>query len=438
MRAAPFMAWVVAWAIALKDLRLLVRDKADAFFTFVFPVLLAIFFGVLFRPASERRDSIELAIVDECACEASTSFVAALDADTLIHVTPKPTREEAEALVRRGDALASIVLPKDFAEGADRMFAGGGIAIEAVVDPSREAESSLLVGKLNEIAFRQLGQAFGDPKRMTPMLDNARTAVSSSETLGIVDKTLLNGVFESLKRLTTDRSTGAGDPLKNGPFGGAGWSPATVTVTKLASSGNGPPSSYAVTFPQGIAWVLMSSIAAFAASIARERDRGTMLRLSVAPISRATVLFGKALGCFLTCAIGITILLVVARVGFGVTIDSFPMLVVAIAMASAAGAGVMMVISGVFRTQASAEGAGRAIVLILAMIGGGTIPLAFMPPFMQIVSSFSPFKWAIAAVEGAVWRGFSPTEMAQPLGVLAAITAVGAVAGFLSIRRGEA
>ena len=35
-------------AIAQKDLRLLFRDKGDVFFTFVFPVILAVFFGFVF------------------------------------------------------------------------------------------------------------------------------------------------------------------------------------------------------------------------------------------------------------------------------------------------------------------------------------------------------------------------------------------------------
>ena len=40
MRAAVFLA--------LKDLRLLLRDRAAAFFTFVFPLAIALFFGYVF------------------------------------------------------------------------------------------------------------------------------------------------------------------------------------------------------------------------------------------------------------------------------------------------------------------------------------------------------------------------------------------------------
>ncbi len=58
------------------------------------------------------------------------------------------------------------------------------------------------------------------------------------------------------------------------------------------------------------------------------------------------------------------------------------------------------------------------------MFGGGMIPLAFMPRFMATLSQASPVKWSILALEGAIWRGFTPIEMLLPCGVLVAVGAV--------------
>ena len=69
------------------------------------------------------------------------------------------------------------------------------------------------------------------------------------------------------------------------------------------------------------------------------------------------------------------------------------------------------------------------------MIGGGTIPLAFMPPFLRAASQASPFSWAILAIEGAVWRGFAFTEMLAPLGILLFIGALGLVLGNIFIQK---
>ncbi|MCE9620613.1 MAG: ABC transporter permease [Planctomycetes bacterium] len=423
--------------IALNDLKLLMRDKANAFFTFVFPILIAVFFGMLFGGEAGQRP-LDLVVLDESHSEASAKFIKDLDDDSILSAHTVPTRAEGEKLVKRGDALACIVLPKDYQENSDNVFAGGGIKIDAIVDPSRKAESGLLVGKLNEMAFKQLSGAMGNPDQLKRMLDKSRAGIDASTTMSGGEKSLFRGLFSTVEKISA--GSGAGDKASGGgPLGGGGgWSPAKITLVELESNKDGPPSTYAVTFPQGIAWVLMSCIAAFSAGIATERARGTLLRLSVAPISRGQILCGKALGCFIACAIGIVLLMLVARLFFGVNLGNLPMLALAIAASSAAGAGVMMLISGMFRTEAAAHGAGRAIVLVLALIGGGSIPLFFMPPVMQMISSVSPFKWAIKAVEGAIWRGFTVTDMALPVGVLLGLALAGAIAGWISVKRGDA
>ena len=39
---------IAMWILAVKDLRILLRDKAGFFFTFIYPVLIAVFMGVIF------------------------------------------------------------------------------------------------------------------------------------------------------------------------------------------------------------------------------------------------------------------------------------------------------------------------------------------------------------------------------------------------------
>ncbi len=69
------------------------------------------------------------------------------------------------------------------------------------------------------------------------------------------------------------------------------------------------------------------------------------------------------------------------------------------------------------------------MLLMLAMIGGGSIPLYFMPAWMQAMSSISPFKWAILALDGAIWRPLTVQEMMLPCGVLLGFGVVGFALG---------
>jgi ABC-2 type transport system permease protein len=75
------------------------------------------------------------------------------------------------------------------------------------------------------------------------------------------------------------------------------------------------------------------------------------------------------------------------------------------------------------RTEEAVGGAAWGLNSVMAMFGGGMIPLAFMPRFMAALSQASPVKWSILALEGAIWRGFTPGEMLVPCGVLIAVGA---------------
>jgi ABC-2 type transport system permease protein len=212
--------------------------------------------------------------------------------------------------------------------------------------------------------------------------------------------------------------------------------PIQIQSTTLASDSTEPPSTYAVTFPQGLVWGFVGCIGAFGAGMAEERRRGTFMRLLLAPCTIFSVLAGKSLACFTACVTMSVFMLLVATFGFHVSVQNWPMLALAIATCSFAFSGFTMALSGLFKNnEGSARSAGNAIVLVLVMIGGGTIPIAFMPPFLRAASQASPFSWAILAIEGAVWRGFAFTEMLAPLGILFFIGALGLVLGKTFIQK---
>ena len=165
----------------------------------------------------------------------------------------------------------------------------------------------------------------------------------------------------------------------------------------------------------------MGCAAGFAISLVDERTKGTLVRLRIAPIGRMHILAGKALACGLTTIAAPTVLLLLAVVAFGVRPDSWPLLGVAVVCVALCFVGIMMLLSVLGKTERSAAGIGWAVLIVIAMIGGGTIPLAFMPPWMQPLSHLSPVKWSILAMEGAIWRNFSAAELALPCGILVAV-----------------
>jgi len=66
------------------------------------------------------------------------------------------------------------------------------------------------------------------------------------------------------------------------------------------------------------------------------------------------------------------------------------------------------------------------------------IPLFAMPPWMQTASMASPVRWAIVALEGALWRGFTPAQMLLPCGILLGLGLGGFALGTRILSRTEA
>ena len=463
--------------IAAKDLRLLLRDRTNAFFVIVFPLAIAIFFGSIFGGSGR---SIPIAVVVESAGPAATDFANALEKDSTLSVRILPSRDEADTSVRLGRVAACVIIPKTFDADLEKAMAGSRAIVEVHCDPARQAESGLVVGKLNEHAMRAIVRMFTNPKINSKMLAQSKLALVLNPNMTSQQRERVSDVLESVQELFKQQNREAAAAAENsktiaGSVNGdsttntmkANTSASTKSVSNntengnvpvstppsatspdpflalpiqiqsstLASDSTEPPSTYAVTFPQGLVWGFVGCIGAFGAGMAEERRRGTFMRLLLAPCTIFSVLAGKSLACFTACVTMSVFMLLVATLGFHVSVQNWPMLVLAIATCGFAFSGFTMALSGLFKNEGSARSAGNAIVLVLVMIGGGTIPLAFMPPFLRAASQASPFSWAILAIEGAVWRGFAFTEMLAPLGILFFIGALGLVLGKTFIQK---
>jgi ABC-2 type transport system permease protein len=113
------------------------------------------------------------------------------------------------------------------------------------------------------------------------------------------------------------------------------------------------------------------------------------------------------------------------------------MLAVALVSAAICFVGIMMAMSVMGKTEESVAGAGWAILLVMAMLGGGMVPLFFMPGWLRAISSISPVKWGVLALEGAIWREFTVSEMALPVGILLGVGVLFFGIGVLIFSRSE-
>ena len=415
------------FAIAFKDLRLLMRDHAGIFWVIGFPLLMATFFGSIFGSGERGARAMPVAVVDEDATPVSQAFIQRLEKSEALAVQRLP-RADAQESVRRGKLVAYVVLKKGFGESSG-FFGNQALPLEVGIDPSRRAESGYLQGILTEAAFRAMQEQ--DPANMRPKVQESLKEIESAEGIPPDQRKILTRFMGEL-----DQFLGTVDPA--GYKKGLQTDGARIEVVPVTTQREGPRSAFEISFPQAILWGLIGCVAAFAISIVNERAYGTFLRLRIAPISRGQILAGKGSACFLACVIEIGLLLATGHFIFGVRLQNAVSLALAIASTSAGFVGIMMLLSVLGKTEQAVAGAGWGILIVMAMFGGGMVPLMMMPGWMQRISHLSPVKWGILALEGAIWRGFTLGEMFIPCAILLAVGVICFGAGVTILSRSEA
>ena len=358
--------------LAGKDLALLWRDRAALFWVFLFPIAVAILFGTMFGGGAKGTAALPLMALDRDNTQASRAFLKSLEKSPAVKLEMAKAAEAGEAAVRRGQVVALLVLRPGL-EKALAGKAGDAVALELRADPSRRAEMGMLRGLIAEAAVDNI--VLPQPMELMPGLRAA-----------------------------------AGVP-----------SAPRIDVVGVASARDRPRTAFEFSFPSGMVWGLIGCVATFALSMVRERQAGTFLRLRAAPLTRAEILGGKALSCWLACVAELLLLLALGVMFFGMRPANPATLAAAFAASSVGFVGMMMLLSQLGRGEVTVASAGWAVMLVMAMFGGAMMPYFLMPEWMQQAGQASPVRWAIMVLEGALWRGLSWAELARPCLYLAGL-----------------
>jgi len=409
------------FSLAFKDLRILMRNKGRIFFTFIWPIIVTVLFGLAFGGGNDPTSKPKIAIVDEDNTEGSRAFSKALEES--FELTPM-NRGDAENTVRRGQRTGYIVLTPGFGTASERMFYGEPKQVVMGVDPARRAEAGMIEGLLMKHAAEDMQHLFNDPNASAKMVDKALGDMKDAPPDQVA----------SVQRFLGELKTFVNTPQPQAAATGRGeWQPLKVVKKDVKEQRNGPDNAFEITFPQGVIWGLIGCMMTFGISLVTERQQGTFVRLQMAPLTRSQILGGKALACFLSIAL-VEIILFAIAFNFGVRPTSVAMLIVACVSAAICFVGFMMLIAGLGRTPETAAGSAWAVLMPLAMFGGAMVPTFVMPQWMQGIGYISPVRWAMLAIEGGVWRNFSVAEMAMPCAILISVGLVCFTLGTRALR----
>jgi len=404
-------------ATLIRELQLLVRDRAGLILLFVMPAALVLVITLVQNEVFKHSGGLQITgiVVDHDGGPTAQAVIKKLEgAETLKFVKQINGRpvDEARALqaVGAGDYQFCIVLPRGLSEAMqeqvrrqiDRMLAPDG---KPVPDDAPAPEVRLHFDPAIRGAYRLA---------VSGRLNQAVASVPAELRMNA----LLIALRERVDRMVQEMAGPFGDGLEKNAFPElkADLSAAPAVEIKELTAG---PARYA-TLPTAIqqnvpAWALFGMffiVVPLGGSLVTERREGILARLMTMPVPRLTLLLGKLGAYVLICLVqfifvwlvGKTLLplLGTATLELGPAVPAVALVALCSALA-ASGFGVLL--GTLARTQEQVTTLGPVSVVIAAALGGIMVPVFAMPHVMQTVSRYSPLAWGHDAFMALLVRG---------------------------------
>ncbi|MHB8079734.1 MAG: ABC transporter permease [Candidatus Krumholzibacteriia bacterium] len=335
-------------AIALKELRQVRRDPLSLTMLLGLPAFMLILYGYAI---SFDVEHVPLAVQDRSPGAAGRAVIDALVTSRQFDLAAVlPADADLAQVFTRRRARAVLVVPESF--GRDR--AAG-----------REARVQLLVDGT-------------DANTAAALLAN------------------LNATLEQLN--ATARAAAPG--LTDGGGAGIAFAPRVWYNPELRSS------HFLV--PGLIGFIMMlTAVLSTALSVVREKERGTMEQLRVAPLHPAQLIIGKTLPYLGISLLATAIILAAARLLFGVVVrGSYFDLLVATLVYLFGALGWGLLVSTLADSQAAAFQIGIITSMLPAtFLSGFIFPIRNMPPALEFVSHVVPARYYLVVLRGIILKG---------------------------------
>jgi ABC-2 type transport system permease protein len=373
--------------IAGKDLLQRFRDRSVFIWGIIAPLGLAAVFTFLLGGISDPANlSVSYGVADLDGGPLSVGFVAELRSIGLFDLEEVATAEEAEDLAERGEVAASFVIPNGFSASVS---AGGLSTIEVIgyVDSPT----------FNQVARSIAGQFAGE-------INYVGAAIATEAQV-------------------------SGAPLDPGAVEAASGVASPLTLGEIARASKQLSSE--TFYSAGMAVLFLFLTVQFGVlGLLDERRMGTMHRLLAAPISRASVIAGKAVTSFVLGVVSMTIIVVGTTLMLGAEWGE-PLGVAVLVVAGVfAAMGVMFVVAAFARTPEQAGNLQAIVAFVLAMLGGSFFPVAGTG-WLSTVSLLTPHAWFLRGL-GDLAAGGSVADVLPAAGWIMVFAVV--TAGLASLR----
>ena len=190
--------------------------------------------------------------------------------------------------------------------------------------------------------------------------------------------------------------------------------------------------------PGLIAYISMiTAVVSTALSVVREKERGTMEQVRMAPLDAASFVVGKTIPYFLISLASAFGIVLAAMMLFGLPMrGSWLLLLLALSLFLVGALGLGLLISSVADNQQVAfQLAMLASFLPTFMLSGFIFPISSMPAFLRAVTYAVPARYFLIALRGIVLKGTGVEAFWVDLAALAIFDAVVLTLASVRLRR---
>jgi ABC-2 type transport system permease protein len=387
-----------ALRIAVKDLRLRVRDRSAFILGILAPVFLAYVFYLVFGTAASGQGlGLSYGVVDADGSQISTAFTEILEGaqtDEVLELTVFDTVAGATVALDDGDIDAYFSVPEGLEES---VFANRSATID-------------IVGDVDEPTSTQIAAAFA--RQFSSGVAASQLAVATTATVQGIEVSP-----EVVGELSSDPAT-------------AGMSfqlvDETATTKQLDSS---------TFFAAGMAvFFLFFTVQYGVTGLLEEERDGTLARLVAAPISRTAVVAGKAIMAFVLGVVAMTVLIVATTLLMDASWGSPLGVALLVVSGVLAAIGIMGLVASIAKTPEGAENLGAIIAVVLGMLGGTFFPIAASGGVLSYLTYLTPHAWFLLGL--AELSSDAPWTAALPaVGVIMVFALVSGTISYFLLRK---
>lgn len=373
-------------AIALKELKILMKDREALALLFAMPVffILVMSFaleGVFEAGTADRPIEVLLVNLDAGrVAEQITKDIESVEGLKIVREINGMmlTRDWAESLIRERSSPAALLFERNFSESVARCVHSTKAErprVSLIIDP---ATNRNLIAPVKVAIHAMVERRLAKARQMYQIQNR----------------------FSARGRPSPENEAGRED---------SAWSGARMVDLKILSPGgtsnNVRPSATEQNVPGYTVFGVFFIILPLGAGFIREKQEGTFQRILAAPISKSTLLVGKLLPYYMVNLLQIGLMFTVGAVVFRIHLGRLEALIpVSLALAACAN-GLGLIAAALGRTEAQVGALGVFFAVVLSALGGMMVPTFVMPEFMKILSLFTPHAWALSGYHDVMLRG---------------------------------